>query len=89
MEDDRKKGREEMSFFCSAVSESAGWYEPKFVCDMQCRKEGFKFYDIASIMVEDDGEPHTINFCMKCYNLRLEEEGANGRRQATVGDKSS
>ena len=49
-----------MSFVPSAASDSAGWYEPKFMCDRRCRKEGFKFYDIASIMVEEDGEPHTI-----------------------------
>ena len=40
---------------------------PKFVCDRQCSEECFKFYDIALIMVEDDGEPHTINFCLNCY----------------------
>ena len=71
----------------------AGWYEPNFMCDMQCRKEGFKFYDIASIMVEDDGEPHTINHCTNCYNLRQEERKeptVNGKRwRIMVGEKTS
>ena len=57
--------KEELSFVASAVSDSAGWHAPKFKCDRQWRKEGFKFYDIASIMVEDDGELHTIHFCTK------------------------
>ena len=51
----RGQGGEELC----AVSGSAGCYEPKFMCDRQCRKEGFKFCDIAAIMVEDDGKPHT------------------------------
>ena len=59
MEVDRGEDKEDMSFFPSALIESAGWYEPKFMCDRQSKKEGFKFFDIASIMVEDDGEPHT------------------------------
>ena len=31
---------------------------PKFMCDRQCRKKSFRYHDIASVMVEDDGEPH-------------------------------
>ena len=29
----------------------------------QCRKKGFEHHDIVSVMVEDSGELHTINFC--------------------------
>ena len=35
------------------------WHEPIFMCDRQCRTEGYKFCEIASMIVEDDGEPHT------------------------------
>ena len=35
--------------------------------------EVFKSGDTAPISGEDDGEPHTINFCMTCHNLRKEE----------------
>ena len=28
----------------------------------KCRKASNKFYDSAAIMVEDDGEPHAMNF---------------------------
>ena len=37
MEVDRDKGKE-LSFVPTAVSDGAGWHEPRFVCDRQCRK---------------------------------------------------
>ena len=42
------EGKEDMSFVPSAVSDSAQWHEPKFMCDRQGRKGGFKFCDIAA-----------------------------------------
>ena len=45
------------------MSRTAGWHEPKFMCHKQCWKEGFKYNDMASVKVEDDGVPHTINQC--------------------------
>ena len=53
MEVDKDENTVEMSFVASAVSDSAGWHEPSFMCDRQCGKEVCKFYGIASIMVED------------------------------------
>ena len=38
----------ELSFIPSAVSSSAGWNESKFMCDRQCREEGFTYFDVAS-----------------------------------------
>ena len=46
----KNEDKEEMNIVPSAVSDAAGWYEPKFMFDRQCRKEGLRFYDIASIM---------------------------------------
>ena len=49
-----------------AVRDSAGWCEPlraKYMCDEKCKKDGFKFYHIAAILVDDDGKPRTINLC--------------------------
>ena len=43
------------------------------MCDKKCTEDGFKFCDIADIVVADDGKPHTINLCRNCYNLRLAE----------------
>ena len=51
----------------------------------QCWKEGFKFFDIASIMVEDDGEPHTINLDMK---RPRREKGTSDKQQQTMVDLS-
>ena len=52
---------------------------PNSMCDRECRKKSFKYHDIASAMVEDNGELHLINLCKDCYNLR---EGAGCERQA-------
>ena len=69
------KHTKELSFIPSAVSSSADWPEPKFMCDQQ---KGFKYHDIVSVMVEDDGEPHAINL------------SANNRTWTTlVGEKRS
>ena len=65
MEVDSDKSLEEVGFVPSAVSDSAGWHEPlrvKHMCDKKCNKKSFKFFDIAFILVEDGGRPHTINF---------------------------
>ena len=39
---DMDENKEEWSFIPSAVSSSAGWHEPKFMCVRQCREEGFQ-----------------------------------------------
>ena len=49
--------------------------------------EGFKYNDMASAKVEDDGVPHTINQCKKsCYNLRQDwkEPKMNGKQWQKV-----
>ena len=80
MDLDMDENKEELRFVPSTVSRSAGWHEPKFRCDEQCRKEGFKFHDIASVMVEDDGEPPTRNLCLICHNMRQDERMKPGIR---------
>ena len=40
-----------------------------FTFDRQCREEGFHYFDIASVMVEENGGLYTINLCENCYNL--------------------
>ena len=74
------KSLEKMGFLPGAVSDSAVWREPlnvKYMCDNMCNEEGFKFFffDIAAIVVEDDGKPHTINFCRTCFDCRMAEKG--------------
>ena len=60
---DVDEDKEELSFVPSAVSCSARWREPKFMCDRPCREEGFPYFDVASVMVEENGELCTINLC--------------------------
>ena len=56
---------EELSVVPSAVS------EPRWalhMCD-ECSKEGFKFYQLEAIVMEERGAAHTINLCKQCYNV--------------------
>ena len=93
---DWNKSLEELAFVPSAVSDSAAWrdsFRVKYMCDKKCNKEGFKFCDIAAILVEDDGKPHTINLCRNCYSLRLGERSdskvTNARWDATIEQEVS
>ena len=36
---------------------------------------GFLYFDIASVMVAENGELHTINHCEGCYDLRQRARG--------------
>ena len=52
------------SFIPSAVS------EPRWTLHMcEGREEGFRFYQLAAIVVEEEGTAHTINLCKQCYDL--------------------
>ena len=77
---DRDEGKEELSVVPSAVSDSAGWHEPRCMRDRQFRKEGFMFDDIVDVIVEEDGEPDTMNVCK---GLLLFEAS---RKERTRGD---
>ena len=35
---DMDENKEELSFAPSALSDSAGWHEPEFMCDRQCQE---------------------------------------------------
>ena len=63
------------------------------MCERQCRKASNKFYDTEAIMVEDDGEPHVMNFFEDCCKFRHAERKApevSGKRwRIMVGEKSS
>ena len=66
MEVDSDKSLEEAGLVLSTVIDSAGWHEPLRVKYMstcatkQCDEQGFTFYDVAAMLVEDDGKLHTI-----------------------------
>ena len=90
MDVDMDENNEELSFVPSAVSDSAAWHEPKFMCDRQRRTGGLKCYETATILVVDDGKPHT---CMNCQNMRQTERKdpkvSRKRWRIMVGEKSS
>ena len=76
----REQGGVELHSQCG--ESSAGLHEPQFMCDRLCRTGGFQYFDIASVMVEESGELHTMNFCEGCYNLsktRGKELMVNGK----------
>ena len=61
-----------MDFVPSAVS------DPRWalhMCDKKCRETGFKFYELAAIVVEEGDTPHTINLRRKCYEKARLEQG--------------
>ena len=67
------ENEEKLRFIPSAVSSSAGWHEPNFSVTGNVGEKGFKYNDIASVMVKDHGE-HKIDVCKHCHNLRHGEK---------------
>ena len=79
---------EELSCIPSAVS------EPRWalhMCDSKSSKEGFKFYQLAAIVMEGGGA-HTINQCKQCYNVmglkRGEREVTAPRWREVIEEKA-
>ena len=54
----KNRNTEQLSFFSSALSNSSDLHEPQSMCDRQCRKNGCKYNEITTPMVDDDGKPH-------------------------------
>ena len=73
--------KEELSFVPSAVSRTAGWHEPKLVCDRQCREDGFQ---VPRHRVSDGGRrrrgahDEPLQGLLQCEARR--DEGAKGER---------
>ena len=93
LEVDRDEGMEESSLVPSAIVDATGWHKARFMCDNRCKREGFDFFDIAVMLAEDEGRPHTINHCKQWYNLSLAERNepavTHARRKVTIGEESS
>ena len=56
---------EETSFLPSAFCIPQ---RPKFWCDNRCSDNALKFWQFASVVVEDGKESYTANLCQQCYN---------------------
>ena len=52
-------------------------------CETGKPKKGFKYHDIASVVVEDNGELRTMNSCRDCYTLRQGE-----RKEPVVNNRT-
>ena len=63
---------DEMGFVPSAFSELRGAF---YWCDNRCSDEALKCMQIASTVIEEGGEVHTINLCKRCYNEKLVQQG--------------
>ena len=63
---------DEMGFVPSALIEARG---PIYWCDNRCTEKAVRYWQIASMVVEEGGEAHTINLCQQCYNEQLVQQG--------------
>ena len=55
---------EEISFVPSALSTPRG---PMFWCDNRCSNKALRFWQFASVVVEDGKVSYTVNLCQQCY----------------------
>ena len=61
---------EELAFVPSALSEPRGAI---YFCDNRCSDKAVRYWQFASVVVEEGGEARTKNLCQQCYN---EPDGA-------------
>ena len=57
-----------MCFVPSAISIPRG---PMFWCDNRCSDTALRFWQFASVVVEEGEESHMANLCQQCYNKNL------------------
>ena len=63
---------EEISFVPSALSVPRG---PMFWCDNRCCDKSLRFWQFASVVVDDGEEANTFNLCQQCYNESFTAKG--------------
>ena len=68
----RQEDAEEPSFVPSAISIPQ---KPMFWCDNRCSDKASRFWQFASVVVEDVKESYTVNLCQQCCNERLTAQG--------------
>ena len=59
---------EEIAFVPSA---SANHEAPIYWCDNRCSEKAVRHWQIASVVVEEGGEAHTVNLCQRCYKEQM------------------
>ena len=62
-------------------------------CDDRCSEKGLRFWQFASVVVDDGEEAHTINICQQCHNEGLTAQDQaplkSWQRKAVVQQKSA
>ena len=57
---------------------------PMVWCDNRCSEKALRFWQFASVVVDDVKESYTVNLCQQCYNERLTAlEGRRGKEGAS------
>ena len=62
---------EEMGFVPSALREPRGAI---YWCGNRCSEKAIRYWQIASMVIEEGVQAHTINLCKLCYNEKLVQE---------------
>ena len=63
---------EELAFVPSALSEHRGSI---YFCDNRCSEKAVRYWQFASVVVEEGGEAHTIDLCQQCHNEQMVQQG--------------
>ena len=63
---------DEMCFVPSALCEPRGAI---YWCDNRCSEKAIRYWQRASMVLEDGGEARTINVYKLCYSAKLEQQG--------------
>ena len=79
---------EETSFVTSAISIPQ---RPMCRCDNRCSDKALRFWQVASVVVDDVQESYTVNLCQQCFYERLTPKGlaplTNWERKAVLEKK--
>ena len=46
-----------------------------YFCDNRCNEKAVRYWQFASVVVEEGGEARTVNLCQQCVNERLVQQG--------------
>ena len=66
------KEADQLAFVPSALSEPRGAIN---FCDNHCSEKVVRYWQFASVVVEEGGETRTVNLCQPCYNERQVQQG--------------
>ena len=61
-----------MGFVPSTLGEPRGAH---YWRDNRCSEKAIRYWQAASMVVEEGGEAHTTNLCQQCYNEKLAQQG--------------